>query len=145
MAGSGTVLVGADGSDPSLTALRWAARYAQQTSSTLRVIWAWQPPAMSGIGFGYLPEEALDMPGDAPQKVHDYVAGALAQDYPDVPVEAGARVGYAAQVLLDESVGCDLVVVGRRGEGGFAAVIMGSVSRTVSAHATVPVVVVPHP
>lgn len=145
MAVGGTVLVGADGSDPSLTALRWAARYAQQTSSALRVVWAWQPPVTSGLGFGYMPQEAFEMPADAPRKVQAYVTDSLAGAYSDLPVDAVVRVGNAAQVLLDESVSCDLLVIGRRGEGGFADVLIGSVSRTVSAHADVPVVVVPHP
>jgi nucleotide-binding universal stress UspA family protein len=53
--------------------------------------------------------------------------------------------GAAASVLLEEGKNADLLVVGSRGRGGFAGLLLGSVSQQVSHHAPCPVVIVPDP
>jgi nucleotide-binding universal stress UspA family protein len=50
--------------------------------------------------------------------------------------------GSPAQALLSASKGADLLVVGRRGHGGFLGLLLGSVATQVVNHATCPVVVV---
>ena len=62
-----------------------------------------------------------------------------AESFPDVPVKFVAGTGRPAEVLIQESRGCELLVVGPRGRGGFAGLIMGSVSQKVLAHAATPV------
>ena len=62
-----------------------------------------------------------------------------ASSFPDVPVSFVAGTGRPAEVLLTEAVGAELLVVGSRGIGGFAGLVMGSVSQKVLAHAHCPV------
>jgi nucleotide-binding universal stress UspA family protein len=58
-------------------------------------------------------------------------------------VEHEAVEGYPAQVLEDESRTATLVVVGSRGHGGFASMLLGSVSHEIAQHAACPVAIVP--
>lgn len=64
-----------------------------------------------------------------------------ASSFPDVPVSFVAGTGRPAEVLLTEAVGAELLVVGSRGMGGFAGLVMGSVSQKVVAHARCPVAI----
>jgi len=58
-------------------------------------------------------------------------------------VESVVRSGGAAKVILESSEGCDLIVMGSRGFGGLAGLLLGSVTLQVSQHAASTVVVVP--
>ena len=51
--------------------------------------------------------------------------------------------GSPSSLLIEFSTAVDLVVVGTRGRGGFAGILLGSTSQTVIAHSTCPVMVVP--
>src|SRR3954447_17900814 len=140
-----TIVVGTDGSDSSRAALCWAAQQARHTGATLRAVYAWDVPPVSGLALGFVPEPDPDVTATAGREVSKKVTDMLtASGYTDVPVEIRVLQGHAAQALLDEAADASLIVVGRRGVGGFAAAVMGSVSRYVSAHAPVPVVVIPH-
>ncbi|WP_438841197.1 universal stress protein [Actinoplanes auranticolor] len=63
-------------------------------------------------------------------------------DNPAVLVKAQVKQGRAAKVLIEESADADLLVVGERGHGGFAGLVLGSVSQHVAAYAKCPVTVV---
>jgi len=63
-------------------------------------------------------------------------------DEPPLQVQAQVRQGRPAKVLIDESAGADLLVVGQRGHGGFAGLVLGSVSQHVAAYAKCAVTVV---
>lgn len=140
-AGGGRIVVGVDGSEPSIEALRWAARQATLTGASLEAVMAWEMPG--GFGWGGLPglPEDVDMEQPAAQALAEAVQKAL-------PTERAAAVnqvvvmGNAAGAVLDRGEGAELIVVGVRGHGTFRATLLGSVSHTVTLHASCPVVVV---
>ena len=76
------------------------------------------------------------------QATLDQVLGAV--DTSGVVVERCVREGSAAAALLEEAKGADVLVVGARGHGGFAGMILGSVATHCTRHAEIPTVVVPH-
>src|SRR4051812_5685465 len=140
-----TIVVGTDGSDSSRAALCWAAEQARRTGATLRAVYAWDVPPVSGLALGFVPEPDPDVTATAGREVTKNVTEMLtAAGYTDVEFEVRVVQGHAAQAILDEAQDASVIVVGRRGVGGFAAAVMGSVSRYVSAHAHIPVVVIPH-
>ncbi|RKS75689.1 nucleotide-binding universal stress UspA family protein [Motilibacter peucedani] len=144
MAEAPLVLVGIDGSDPARTALVWAADYAHAVGARVLVVYAWEPAAV-WMGYPYVPDPDESAPEESLREVRRQVDATLAEaGHSDVPIEVEFRRGNPAEVLVDASAQAALVVVGRRGGGGFAAAIMGSVGRHVSSHASCPVVVVPH-
>ncbi len=145
----GTIVVGVDGSDASHGALRWAVAEAQLRDARVLAVhvWAFIPPTPIGDP-GMMPMPAGDYPGQLEAErtaAESELDGALAAAFPDgVPGEVETRLaeGDAAEALVDEAEGADLLVVGSRGRSGIASVLLGSVSRHVVSHAPCPVVVV---
>lgn len=136
------IVVGVDGSEPSLAACRWAAREAQATGHPLQVVYGYVGPALAvplmAPPYDWLPE-ALQKEGE--ELVAEGVAAARAEA-PDLVVETKVLPGVASQLLAELSEGAYLVVVGHRGHGGFGSLLLGSVASTVIAHAKSPAVVV---
>ncbi len=146
---SDRIVVGVDGSDAARDALRWAADEARLRFAPLVAVHAWSfiPPQPIGDP-GMLAMPAGDLPGqlnaesDAARiALDEAVADALGAE-PGIEVERKLVEGDAGEVLVAESSGADLVVVGSHGRSGFKAALLGSVSRHVVDHATCPVVVV---
>ncbi len=139
------IVVGVDGSVPSLTALRWAVRQAEATGATLDAVIAWQFPIAAG-GLGWAPTSGLD-DTDYSELAAKTLAAAIAEVSPPpaITVHQIVAEGNAAQALLDAARGADLLVVGNRGHGGFADALIGSVSVRCLHHASCPVVVVHGP
>jgi nucleotide-binding universal stress UspA family protein len=138
-----TIIVGVDGSTPSLQALRWAGRQAELTGGRLVAVMAWELPGAFGwAGIPGLPQD-LDMEEPAAQALAEAVRAALPPAQAET-VEQVVVLGNAAQAILDRADEEDagLVVVGVRGRGTFRATLLGSVSHTVTVHARCPVVVV---
>lgn len=140
--GDGPVVAGVDGSAPSLSAARWAAREAARRRLTLRLVHGYLqtvPPAP----FGY-PSLAVDVetPMRHARAMLAHVADDLRGACPGVEIQTAFTVGGPAGVLIDESDAASLVVVGTRGLGGFAGLLAGSVSTQVAAHGHGPVLVV---
>ena len=134
------IVVGVDGSDPSKEALKWAARQAELTGAGLRVVMSWEIP--SNAYWAPLPE-GLDFEKETVSALHQEVVDALGES-PRVEVEEVVQEGHPAPVLLELARDAELLVVGSRGHGQFAGMLLGSVSEHVVAHATCPVVVVRH-
>lgn len=139
---SAPVVVGLDGSDGSLHALRVAAGQARLQGTTLEVICAWHPSmvgSMPAFGVGTPVAETLD---ELRQAAHETLkVEGLTGSGP--AVEVTVLNDDAASALIDASERAALVVVGTRGRGGFAGLVLGSVSQKVLAHAQCPVMVVP--
>ena len=133
------IVVGVDRSPSSEAALRWAVRHAERTGAKVEAVTVWWYPP----GYGLAPvsdDEVADLEGEAGKTLAEALAevSGLA---PDVVVYPRVVEGQAAEVLLQAARGADLLVVGSRGRGGFAAAL-GSVSRYCVRHAPCPVVVV---
>ena len=140
------IVVGVDGSKGSLDALYFAIDEARIRAATLRVVMTWSMEAMNcaGVG-GFGPGIDPDMirkSARAELNTILEVAGARAGD---VRVEGVLSMGQAAGVLVDEAQSADLLVVGSRGHGGFAGLLLGSVSHQCALHASCPVVIVHNP
>lgn len=138
------VVAGVDGSDESVAALGWARRYAEATGATVRAVLAWHFPTAAGQP----PEGRVPNPirEEAEERLRGQLTEAIAKVYPDGQPAAGLETrlsyGHPAQVLVDESAEADLLVVGHRGRGAFAGMLLGSVSVHCVNGAHCPVVVV---
>ena len=147
MAAGGTIVVGVDGSDPSRSALRWALAEARLRGARLVAVHAWSYvpslPADSLDPMLMTPDfnEALER--DARQFVEREVEE-IREAAEGVEIEGRALEGPAATVLAEAARGADLLVLGTRGHGGFAGLLLGSVSQQVAHHAPCPLVLVPH-
>ncbi len=136
------VVVGVDGSEPSRQALGWAQFLAQATTSTVEAVAVWTPFAPYGVmgaGLAMIPPD-WDPAGDAQRALAATVEEVLGEDRL-AGVQLTVRAGNPAQVLIEASQGAQLLVVGSRGRGGFAGLLLGSVSAACLAHADCPVVV----
>jgi nucleotide-binding universal stress UspA family protein len=136
------VVVGVDGSAESVAALKWAAAYAAAIRARLRVVMAWHYPAAVGPApVGVAPAAVTD---EVRRHVNEALGKTVAEAAvgEDLDVEKQVGYGHPAQVLVDESAGSDLLVVGNRGHGAFTGMMVGSVSIHCVTHAHCPVVVV---
>jgi nucleotide-binding universal stress UspA family protein len=79
------------------------------------------------------------------QRVADEAVATAKTLQPSLDVEASAVAGQPAVAILEEGAGAEMIVVGRRGLGGFKSLLLGSVSQQVVQHATCPVLVVQPP
>ena len=141
------ILVGVDGSDHSHRALAWAMRQAVQQHAPLTVLAVRPDPVRpaTGIYWGVhnYPEDShnAEAASKAVQESVDQVANEIGGRPPEVAVNVAT--GDPAEELIRASQDADMVVLGRRGSGGFATLLLGSVSGKVMHHAACPVMVVP--
>ncbi|GIJ27078.1 universal stress protein [Micromonospora qiuiae] len=136
------VVVGVDGSEIALQAVRAAAREAANRHRPLRIVHAFIWPLMR-VPLGPAPgaPAGAGLRNQAQRYVDEAVAEA-GEATPEVAVEGAVVEGAASGVLLAESRAAALVVLGSRGLGGFAGLLLGSAAVQVSAHADCPVLVV---
>jgi nucleotide-binding universal stress UspA family protein len=145
-AGGERLVVGVDGSPSAHSALRWALAEGALRRATVEVVHAWDPPVTGGLAeLGLLPRLFKGRAENAARRlVDDMVREALAaRGTNDVTVERTVTAGAAARHLLEAADTADLLVVGRRGAGGFSRLLLGSVSQSIAQHAPCPVVVLP--
>lgn len=132
------IVVGVDGSLAGRAALRWAAEEALVTDAELVLVHGWVYPYHAARRAS---EPRDEMRLDA-MRVLETSAQELHEMVPAVRCQSIISEDSPAKAILDAAAGADLVVVGSRGHGGFAALLLGSVSRTVLQHAPCPAVVV---
>jgi nucleotide-binding universal stress UspA family protein len=135
------VVVGVDGSDPSVAALSWASRYGAATGATVRAVRVWHYPTAAGLPPGKTPEP---VESEVEGWVRDELSQAVAKANPDSAAQVETKIvyGHPAEALIDESRGESLLVLGHRGHGGFAEALTGSIVIHCVNHAACPVVVV---
>jgi nucleotide-binding universal stress UspA family protein len=135
----GKIVVGIDGSPASLEALRWAMRQATLTGSRLEVVVTWEWPQ----SYGWAPPYPSDYsPSADARKTLEEAVVEVGAAFPDVRTDLTVVEGHPAPALVEASKGADLLVVGSRGHGEFAGMLIGSVSEHCTAIAKCPVVVV---
>jgi nucleotide-binding universal stress UspA family protein len=135
-AASGRIVVGVDGSPQSEHALRWAADQARTTGRRLHAVLAWQLP----FGYGVTARAEPDPAAHGEHLLSTTVSHALGEQ-DAAATEREVVQDAPAAALLRAAENADLLVVGCRGRGGFAGMLLGSVSRHVAAHASCPVVI----
>jgi nucleotide-binding universal stress UspA family protein len=138
------IVVGVDGSEHSQQVLEWAMKEAELKQAPLTVL------AVHQVAESYWTRSPIVYPADLPEQekcrqAAEEAVSQAADRLGAAPASVTVRAvsGLPAQVLIDASKDADLVVIGRRGGGGFAGLMMGSVSSQVSHHAACPVVVIP--
>jgi nucleotide-binding universal stress UspA family protein len=141
--GEGFIVVGVDGSEQSIDALHWAARQAKLTGASLRVVSTWHYPVSLGWAPAWPPD--WNPAAEAKSALTKVIKEQLGADA-GIAVTEEIVEGHPAEVLvaLTEKEEPELLVVGSRGHGAFAGMVLGSVSEYCAEHAQCPVVVVRH-
>jgi nucleotide-binding universal stress UspA family protein len=144
--GTRRIVVGVDGSPQSRMALEWAAEEALRRDADVDAVLAY------GSGLAWIDvgsdAEALIVARSA-EKAKEVLHGTI--DAAALPAEGAVRLnpivveGEAPRVLIELARHADLLVVGTRGRGGFAGLLLGSVSQRCAERSPCPVVVVPSP
>jgi nucleotide-binding universal stress UspA family protein len=135
------VVVGFDGSDCSREALTFAVQEARMRGARLRIVSAWTVPVTVYAGAGYVDLSPSQFE-QATELVSADAVTAVAELDPTLDVEPTTPNEQAAAALIAAAEDADLLVVGSRGHGGFARLLLGSVSEQVAHHATCPVTIV---
>jgi nucleotide-binding universal stress UspA family protein len=141
----GVIVVGVDHSAGAQAALRFALEEARLRQATLRVVHAWQFGYIGATGLeGFLPAAGGELEDfrQSAEAALDETLRDVGVDEDGVAIERRVDQGTAAAVLVEESRGAELLVVGSRGHGGFAQLLLGSVSQQCAQHASCPVVIV---
>jgi nucleotide-binding universal stress UspA family protein len=137
------ILLAMDGSPHSKEALRYARDLALRDDAQVIVVHAVPHlPAIQGLN-GQEWEHMVSCNLAEGQKVTEQVSGQLQDSGLDVIVEVLEGPPGDAILRVAEARHCDLIVMGSRGRGGLASLLLGSVSHRVLAHAHVPVMIVP--
>lgn len=131
------VVVGVDGSDLSLSALRRGVRIAVALDGILEAVIVWHFP---DDGFLYPPITEWSPEKDAGTVVSTAADAVFGKAWPTW-FTVSTRQGAPAQVLIDESEGAEMLILGSRGHGGFPGLLLGSVSASCTQHAHCPVLI----
>jgi nucleotide-binding universal stress UspA family protein len=141
-AANGRVVVGVDGSAESLVGLQFAAADARRRAGPLQVVHVWQDTDHAAHGRLIPPGKSAKEQAD--QAWHDILRAAVSTAA-DIEIISKHVAGYAPSVLVKESSGAALLVVGSRGLGGWAGLMLGSVSLHCITRSACPVAVVRDP
>ncbi len=132
------IVVGVDGSPESLDALRWAASWAHRSELPLRLLTSTRPSIPDAVS-----EAGYVDPIEQAELLLDGLANSVAAQFPDQRVEVQVEVERPADALTEASRTAHAVVIGSRGRGVGAELLLGSTSADLSASSRCPLVVVP--
>jgi len=139
--GADTIVVGVDGSQPSIEALLYAVKLGDALGKRVEAIAVWHPSV--SVYDVYSPEPGWSPESEAHQILRDALAKAFGDIVPD-ELNAATLEGRTAPALIEVSAGSEMLVLGSRGHGGFAGLMLGSVSAACAAHARCPVLITHH-
>jgi nucleotide-binding universal stress UspA family protein len=134
------IVVGIDGSDSALHAVRWAAREAASRKAPLRLVHAYL--LLSAYTPVSLPLTVSEVLAEEGRKWLRAAAQAARDEAPQIDVSRHLDRDDPATLLTGETKSAQLLVMGSRGLGGFTGLMVGSVAVKVVQHAACPVVVV---
>ena len=136
------VMAATDGSEGSLRAVEWAAREAVLHGVPLRIMSAAALPRMAMLPLQPERDAVLGYVRDYRDRALATAAARAAAVAPGLLIGTEPLEGPAAQAVTGSGSGALMLVIGSRGIGAFAAMVLGSVARYSAGHATCPVVVV---
>jgi nucleotide-binding universal stress UspA family protein len=146
----GRIVVGVDATEQAAAALRWAVEEAMLRDATVEAVHAWSyMPMPASVDGGLVPmawsegTDVRDTVREAAERLARDTVRSVAGD--DARVQVSVVEGDPADALLAAAAGADLLVVGNRGRGGIAQVVLGSTSARVADHAPCPVVLLRAP
>lgn len=134
------VVVGVDGSEASHAALVFGMEEASRLHTDVTAVYAWMPPLTPGLEQLWS-EEMLSAQHDAAEEALAIAVAGLAERYPDVEIKREIIQAPPIAALTSAGQGATLLVVGSRGRGSFARLLIGSVSQGVLGAPPCPVVV----
>ena len=133
-------MVGVDGSEASVRAVRWAVEEARLRGARVRAVHAWSYPHVSTY---HQAARALRAPvAEEAEATLERALREGASEAEGVEIEQLVVEGPAAAALVEASSDASLLVVGSRGLGGFSGLLLGSVSHQAASHASCAVVIV---
>ncbi|MFB9903716.1 universal stress protein [Allokutzneria oryzae] len=138
-----TIVVGVDGSEPSVQALRWAFKEATLREASVTAAIFWTPP---GISPSSMPIPVVTPMDDETRVYREVLTDALDRarpGYEHVPVQEIVEPGLAGARLVELAEGAEMLVLGSHGHGHVVTALVGSVSAAVVRKANCPVVVIP--
>lgn len=139
---AGKVVIGVDGSERSHDAVRWGGAWAAALGTDVTVLHAWEMPVGSVRGMGY-DVGVVEQARESGHEILDAAAAVLTQAHPSVTGQTALVPGGPVQALLGASADARALVIGTRGRGALASLILGSTSDAVAARADCPVILVP--
>ena len=139
------IVVGVDGSDPSMEALRWATYEARRRNADILTVSCYSMPVFgSPQGAVYPNHEDIEMCKEGAAAVVGRAAEVVAEIDPRLVVDGVATMSAAAIGISEAAHAGDQIVVGATGHSGFFDGLLGSVALSVVHRAHVPVIVVPY-
>jgi len=140
------IVVGIDGSPESRAALEWAVHEAKAKGSEIDAVLAYDSGlAWIDVGSEYEAVIVEQSAARATDELYRTLEAIPPDELGEVTVHPVVIAGAAARVLVEQAQDADLLVVGTRGHGGFAGLLLGSVSQRCAERSPCPVVVVPSP
>ena len=137
------IVVGCDGSEPAKHALKWAIEEAKLRGARMTVVTTWHVSGTAHGAPGFVPIVSTPIEQSI-REAAESIANQAAEEARAAGIDTDVVVECAqpADALIEAAAGADLLVVGSRGHGGFAGLLLGSVGQQCSHHSPCPVAIV---